>query len=325
MGDLRVAVVGAGEMGGNHARVYAGMKGVELVGVLDADPDRAAAVAAAQGCEVLDDLDAVTARCDAASVAVPSPVHAAMAEPLLRAGLPCLIEKPFVTSEADAAAVMAAAEAGGAAILVGHIERFNPAVGQLRTILSAGHELLAVDARRMSAVSGRITDVDVVTDLMVHDIDIVLDLFGEPVVDVVARSARGASTSGQDLVTAVLTFASGGIATLTASRITQNSVRSLQVTTDQRFFSIDYPSQELLIYRQGRVGVLPASADDEKRYVLDVGTERVLVRRVEPLAVELTHFVEVARGVATPRVSADDALAAMRLVWSIHASIGEVV
>lgn len=324
MDDLRVAVVGAGEMGGNHARVLAGIKGVELVGVVDADPDRARAVAAAHGCAVLDGLDAVIDGCDAASVAVPSSAHASTAEPLLRAGLHCLIEKPFVTSEDEASMVMAAAEAGAATILVGHIERFNPAVGQLRTILGDGHEVLAVDARRMSAVSGRITDVDVVTDLMVHDIDIVLDLFGEPVVDVVARSARGASTSGQDLVTAVLTFASGGIATLTASRITQNSVRSLQVTTDQRFFSIDYPSQELLIYRQGRVGVLPSDATDEKRYVLDVGTERVLVRRVEPLAVELAHFVEVARGQAAPRVSAEDALAAMRLVWSIQASIGEV-
>lgn len=324
MGDLRVAVVGAGEMGANHARVLSTLKGVELVGVLEADPARAAAIAALHGCDVLEDLDAVIDQCDAASIAVPSSAHASTAAPLLQAGIHCLIEKPFVTSEPEAAAVMDAATAGGARILVGHIERFNPAVVQLREILDEGHEVLAVDARRMSAVSSRVTDVDVVTDLMVHDLDIVLDLFRSPVVDVVARSARGAATAGQDLVTAVLTFATGGIATLTASRITQNTVRSLQVTTDQRFFTIDYPSQELLIYRQGRVGLLPAHDVDDQRYVLDVGTERVLVRRVEPLAVELAHFVEVARGTSPPRVSADDALAALRLVWQIQASIQEV-
>ncbi|MEO6317251.1 MAG: Gfo/Idh/MocA family oxidoreductase [Acidimicrobiales bacterium] len=321
MDELKVAVVGAGEMGANHARVLAATKGVQLVGVLDASDARAEAISALHGCDVLRSLDDVLARADAATVAVPSSAHATTATPLLRGGLPCMIEKPFVTSEDEAAMVMAAAEAGSAAVLVGHIERFNPAVGQLRTILSGSHEVLAVDARRMSAVSGRITDVDVVTDLMVHDIDIVLDLVRQPVVDVVARCARGNATSGQDFVTAVLTFAGGAIASLTASRITQNTVRTLQVTTDQRFFTVDYPSQELLIYRQGRLGVVPAETTDEERYVLDVGTERVSVRRVEPLAVELAHFVDVARGLAPPRVSADDALAAMRLVWTIQASL----
>jgi predicted dehydrogenase len=321
MDDLRIAVVGAGEMGANHARVLASTKGVTLAGVLDSSDERAAAVAALHGCDVLGSLEEVAERADAATIVVPSAAHAATAAPLLRAGLPCLVEKPFVTSEDDAAMVMAAAEAGSAAILVGHIERFNPAVSQLRAILSGGHEVLAVDARRMSAVSGRITDVDVVTDLMVHDLDIVLDLFREPVVDVVARSARGVATSGQDFVTAVLTFAGGGIATLTASRITQNTVRALQVTTDQRFLPVDYSSQELLIFRQGRLGVVPTETVDDPRYVLDVGTERVFVRRVEPLAAELAHFADVVRGLVPPLVTADDALAAMRLVWRIQAAI----
>lgn len=321
MADVRIAVVGAGEMGANHARILAGTKGVQLVGVLDTVPARSAAVAAVHGCSALRSLAEVAEVAEAATVAVPSSAHAATAEPLLRAGVHCMIEKPFVTSEAEATVVLEAAAAGGARILVGHVERFNPAVSQLRQILVQDHQIIAVDARRMSAVSRRITDVDVVSDLMVHDLDIVLDLFGEPVVDVVARAARGAGVSGTDFVTALLRFAGGGMAVLTASRVTQNTVRSLQVTTDQRFLTVDYPNQELLIYRQGRIGVLAPAATDPSPYVLDVGTERVFIRRVEPLAVELAHFVEVVRGTAAPLVSAEHALAAMRLVWRIQEEV----
>jgi predicted dehydrogenase len=316
MGDVRVALIGAGGMGFNHARVLATTKGVRFVGVLDPDSERASAVAETFGCRVLEDLDEVVAAADAASIVVPSAMHAEIALSLLRAGLHCLIEKPFVTREADGLAVIEAAASTGARVLVGHIERFNPAVQQLHEILRAEHRVAAFDARRMSAVSGRVTDVDVVTDLMVHDLDIVMDLVGEPIVDLVARAPRGTARSG-DYVAVLATFATGALAAFTASRITQNQVRELQVTTDSRFLSVDYPNQELLIYRQGRIGNLHGR-DDASRYVLDVATERVFVRRVEPLVAEVAHFVDVCRGVAEPRVTAEHSLDVMRVVWKIH-------
>jgi predicted dehydrogenase len=316
---VRVAVVGVGEMGANHARVYSQLKGAELVAVVDADLGRAREVAALHGCRAwasIDELEDV----DGASIAVPSSMHAEVGTALLGRGVHCIVEKPLATSEAEAVALLDAAAASEARLLVGHIERFNPAVDQLRRVLGDDHEILAVDARRMSAVSSRITDVDVVIDLMIHDIEIVLDLMGEAVVDITARGVHRAGARGEDFVTALLTFESGALASFTASRVTQNQVRELQVTTGQRFFTIDYPAQELLIYRQGRIGSLGGESPNDGRYVLDVGTERVFVRRTEPLAVELAHFLDVVQG-AAPIVSGERALAALRVAWAIQEQV----
>ncbi|MEY2398567.1 MAG: hypothetical protein QOJ00_1741 [Actinomycetota bacterium] len=306
-------------MGTNHARVLSAAKGAVLAGVYDPNAARAKAVAKAFDCPVLTSLDEVIDAADAASVVVPSSVHAEVAVPLLEAGLHCLIEKPFVTTEADGIAVLTAAASSGAQVLVGHIERFNPAVRQLREILAAEHDVLAVDARRMSAVSSRITDVDVVTDLMVHDLDIAVDLVRRPIVDVVARAVRGAE-GGDDYVSVLVTFDGGALATFTASRITQNRVRELQVTTDSRFFTVNYPSQELLIYRQGHISEIDTEGSPSG-YRLDVGTERVLIPQVEPLVAEISHFLDVARGRTIPEVSGEHALEVMRLVWGIHVAL----
>jgi predicted dehydrogenase len=324
MTDVRVAVVGVGEMGANHARVYAGLKGADLVAVVDADAGRASAVAAQHGCRAASSVSELVGQVDAVSVAVPSSLHAEVACELLDAGIHCLVEKPLASTEADAQAILAAAERGGARLLVGHIERFNPAVEQLQRILRLDHEVLALDARRMSAVSARVTDVDVVVDLMIHDLDIVLGLVDDEVVDIVARGVHGAGRTGGDYVTAVLSFAGGAVASLTASRITQNQVRELQVTTDQRFFTVDYPAQELLIYRQGRIGGVDGADPADGRYVLDVGTERVFVRRTEPLALELAHLLEVARG-AEPRISGAHALRALQTAWAIQEQVAGVI
>src|SRR5213076_2407060 len=161
---------------------------------------------ARHGCMALTDVAELVGLVDAASVAVSSSRHAEVGCLLLEAGVPCLIEKPLATNEADGLALIQAAEERGLPLLVGHIERFNPAVDQLREILRDDHDVLAVDARRMSAVSSRITDVDVVADLMVHDLDIVLDLLGAAPVDVVARGAASDGGSGENYVIAVLTF-----------------------------------------------------------------------------------------------------------------------
>ena len=210
----------------------------------------------------------------------------------------------------------------GCADMVGHIEQFNPAVEQLARILGAGDAPLAFDARRMSAVSARITDVDVVADLMIHDLEIVLSLARSELVDVTARGVGHGPGGALAYVTALLTFADGAVASLTASRVTQNKVRQLEVTTPDRLFQVDYSGQELNIFRQGTVGDLTGDGFDDGQYVLDVGTERVFVRRAEPLAVELAHFAACIRGEEEPRVPGERAARAIEVADAISAAAG---
>jgi predicted dehydrogenase len=311
---VRVAVVGAGSMGANHARVYSNLKGIELVGVYDTEIDRARSLAEQHGVEVFDTVAAVAAAVDAASVAVSSSAHLDMGLALLDNGVHILMEKPLATTAADARQLVAAADEAGLILTVGHIEQFNPAVEQLSRILAAGDAPVAFDAHRMSAVSARVVDVDVVADLMIHDLEIVLSLARSELVDVTARGVRGGPAGSLCYVTALLTFADGSVATLTASRVTQNKVRQLHVTTPERFYAVDYSAQELQIYRQGRVGDLSGGDTfTDGQYVLDVGTERVFVRQTEPLAAELAHFADCVRGDDTIRVTGERAARAVEL------------
>lgn len=312
---VRVGVVGAGKMGSHHLRIYAGLKGVELAGVVDADRERAQQAAARHGCRVFASAQEMAGEIDAASIAVPSTLHADIAGPLLEQGVHCLVEKPLATTEADCEALIAAAESGGAVLLVGHVERFNPVVRQLGEILD-GSLVQAIDVRRMSALSARITDVDVVADLMVHDIDVVLSLLGTDVTGVFAQGVTAPGGGPPGYVTATLQFAGGSMATLTASRITHNKIRELNVTAELGFITASYITQELLIHSQARTsGTAAAGASS---YVLDLSIERVLIRPEEPLDVEIRHFVDAVRGVVPPLVSGEDALNAMRFVWEIQ-------
>ncbi len=313
---VRVGVIGAGRMGANHLRLYAGLKGVELIGVVDADADRARAAAALHGCRVFGSAQEMAGEIDAASVAVPSSLHGDVAGLLLEQGVHCLVEKPLATTESECEALIRAADSSGAVLLVGHVERFNPVVRQLGEILR-GNVVHAIDVRRMSALSARITDVDVVADLMIHDIDIVLSLLGTDVTDVFANGVGGGGDAGCDYVTATLMFAGGAMATLTASRITHNKIRELNVTADVGFITASFLNQELLIHSQARTSG-SVGADGGTNYVLDLATERVLIRPEEPLDVEIRHFVETVRHGMAPLVSGRDALNAMRYVWEIQ-------
>ena len=175
----------------------------------------------------------------------------------------------------------------------------------------------AIDVRRMSALSARITDVDVVADLMIHDIDVVLSLMGTDVTGVSAHAVRSPGGSGHDYVTATLVFESGSMASLTASRITHNKIRELNVTADIGYITASYLTQELLIHSQARTSGRGGGRSGPS-YVLDLAIERVLIRPGEPLDLEIRHFVDaVANGIA-PLVSGQDALNAMRFVWKIQ-------
>jgi len=289
--SVSVAVIGAGHMGKNHARCLASMKDVHLVAVVDSDEESRHSVATAFECSAVASIDKLP-QIDAAVVAVPSALHDSIGCALMERGIHCLIEKPLALDAEGARRLIDTSNQTNKILQVGHVERFNPAVRQLQELLD-GEQILVANARRMSAFSSRVHDIDVVMDLMVHDLDVMLFLMGEDVEEVVARGIDG--PHGSDHVTALVGFQGGRMASLTASRITQNQIRRLEVTTEDRFFTVDYANQELLIFRQGRIG----GVGDQKfdgRYVLDVETRRVFVRRAEPLVAELEHFIRAVRG-----------------------------
>ncbi len=300
-------------MGRNHARCLAPMKGVDLIAVVDSDATRCHEVAATFECRPVTSISDLP-HVDAAIVAVPSASHAEVGCALMERGVHCLIEKPLALDRIQAMLLVDTADSANVVLQVGHIERFNPAVRQLKELLE-GESVLVTNARRMSAASGRVTDIDVVMDLMVHDLDIMLFLMGDSIDSIEARAVTG--PSGPDHVTALLSFQNGRLASLTASRITQNQIRQLEVTTKDRFFTVDYPNQELLIFRQGRIDVDGSDAS-EGRYALDVDTKRVFVRRTEPLVAELQHFLGVVRGTHDNEVDGREALRALDLVWAVQ-------
>jgi len=318
---IKVGVVGAGRMGSHHLRIYAGLKGVELVGVVDDRPDQAQQAAERYGCRVFASPEELAKEVDAATIAVPSSLHADVAGRMLEQGVHCLVEKPLAVTEAECVALIHAADSRGLVLLVGHIERFNPVVRQLGEILKGG-AVQAIDVRRMSALSARITDVDVVTDLMIHDIDVVLSLMGTDVTGVFAQGVRTHTESLHGYVTATLQFGSGSLASLTASRITHNKIREINVTADIGYVTASYLTQELLIHSQARTS--GGDGDGSARsYALDLAIERVLVRPEEPLGLEIRHFIDAVTNQTLPLVSGQDALNAMRFVWEIQGLLAQ--
>lgn len=315
---IRVAVVGAGMMGRHHLRIYNNLKGVELVGLVEQDQEKAEVAASQYGIEIFGSVEDLVGKVDAVSVASPSITHGEIGTFLLEKGVHCLIEKPLAVSEKQCLALIDAAKSTNVRLMVGHVERFNPAVQQLAAILDEGHKVHAIDVRRLSSTSGRIKDVDVVADLMVHDLDIVLSLVKKPIKELTAK-AVSTDGKGGDYVTALLSFDGGALATVTASRITQNKVRELSVTTDRGLIQIDYSAQALNIFRQGDLATerLPG---DFGNYHLDIMIERALVRNSEPLVLELEHFIDCVRTGSRPLVAGEDALEALRLVWLIQQS-----
>lgn len=315
---VRVGVIGAGTMGRNHLRVFDTLKNVELAGLYDPDTETARNLADQYGCVAFDSVEAAAEALDAVSICAPSSSHGTLGKLFLDAGCHCLIEKPLATSESDCRALIDAAARTNVKLLVGHIERFNPAVRQLSLMLAAsGQKIRAIDTRRLSSVSKRITDVDVVADLMVHDLDIVASLATGEVFVRGAAAVGAGPNRGADHVTALIELGDDAIASLTASRITHNTVREISVTTDVAVIEVDYVNQSVEVYWQDRIKPNEGPAAQFGEYLLDIAMERVQVRRTEPLQLELAHFIDIIRQDTDPLVSGEEALTALRLVWQI--------
>lgn len=321
MTRLRMAVIGVGHLGQHHARILAQQPDVELVGVVDANPDQARAVAAKLGTAPYEHFEHLLGRVDAVSVVTPTVHHHAVAAAFLRAGVPALVEKPVCRTLAEADDLIALAARARVPLQVGHIERFNPAFEELakRPIRPK-----FVEAERHGPFTGRSIDIGAVLDLMIHDLDLLLALVGGPVARV---SAVGAAVFGghEDMVNARLEFENGCVAHVTASRITRHPKRRLRVWAGEGYAGIDFVTRKLTLVQQSlelrehgiRAEQLDAAAKarlkDEVfgRYlqVLNLDADR----KFDQLTAELRHFIDCVRTGATPRVSGTDGREALAL------------
>jgi predicted dehydrogenase len=307
-GDLlRVGVVGVGHLGRHHARLLAGASGAKLVAVADVSGERAAAAAEAAGAEALTDYRAMIGKVDAVSIAVPTVDHLRVARELLEAGIHVLVEKPMTATLAEAEELLALADRAGRVLAVGHTERFNPAVAAAIPLISAPR---FIEVHRMSGFPDRSLDIDVVFDVMIHDLDIVLAI---DTTDVVSVDAVGVPVLSHkvDIANARLKFASGCTVNLTASRISRDRVRKVRFFQRDSYVSVDYGEQELEAYR-----IVPRAG---QRPAIEGGA--VPVAKGEPLGRELQDFVDAIREGRPPRVTGRDGYRALVLATRVAEAI----
>lgn len=322
--NIKVAVIGAGMMGKNHMKTYKSLNGVELIGVYDIFPEAAKAAAETFGIRAFSSMEEVAENVEAVSVVTTSVTHADVGEFFLNKGIHCMMEKPLACTEEECQRLISAAAKNNVVLLVGHIERFNPAVEQMGKLLSDTSKIRSLTAQRMSAASGRITDVDVSMDLMIHDVEVIQSLVKSPVVNIQAASVKTKeSPMGKDYITALLEFENGATANITASRITQARVRTLTVTTDTNYIDMDFINQSINVHSQGRMPyVNPENIPEWMNYGLKGSVEQLFIPTNQPLSAELNHFLSCVRGEATPRISGQNALDALRVIWKIQEKLG---
>ncbi|HZZ42926.1 MAG TPA: Gfo/Idh/MocA family oxidoreductase [Tepidisphaeraceae bacterium] len=325
---IPVAVVGCGRMGRLHARVYSQLPGVRLVGVYDANPEAAQAAAEEYKTTVVSNLNDLIGQVRAVSIAAPTQFHATLAEPFLKAGIGCLIEKPLAKDTAECRRIVEWARQSGAAVQVGHIERFNPVVRAMSRLEITPR---FIEVTRVSPLTFRSIDVGVVLDIMIHDIDIVLNLARSPVERV---DATGVSVIGgvEDVCSARLTFANGCVANLTASRLALKTERRLRVFSSDAYVSIDYQKKYGIVAR--RSGNLDAIRDavakirsgeiedlSDLNYHDLVQIEELQIDDAEPIRAEIESFIQSIRTGSRPIVTAEDGLAAVETAERIIAAI----
>jgi predicted dehydrogenase len=305
---IRVAVIGAGEFGRNHARVYREIPGADLVGIYDKSAKRTAEVAAEFQAQIFRGLDELRGRVDAVSVAVPTVDHAAVGCRLMELGLDVLVEKPMATNLAEADALLDAAMKFQRILQVGHVERFNPAVLAVEPIVD--HPLF-FEVHRLGVFTPRSLDVDVIYDVMIHDIDILLALVKQQVTEVKAVGIP-VLTDKVDIAHARLEFAGGAVANVTASRVSTERVRKMRFFQQHEYISLDYARRDAL-----RVGVKTPGPQPE------FGFEKLPASAVEPLHAELEAFIEAVRTRRQPRTSGSAGRAALEVAERVMASIQE--
>jgi predicted dehydrogenase len=314
---LRAAVIGLGSMGANHARVFSDMDGVELVGVVDSDPARVAKAVGGRGVRGFFDTGTMLreARPQLVSIVVPTQLHESVALQVIAAGANLLVEKPIAATVESAQRIAKAAESAGVLLTVGHIERFNPAVRELKERLLAGQggRVLQIRARRVGPFPHRIRDVGVIHDLAPHDIDIMRYLLDDDVNRVFAEARRHINTDNEDLFAGMLRFTGGAFGVLDINWLTPMKERSLTVLCEKGMFVVDYAAQSLAFYENyaatAREGAIAS--------VTEGPMTRYPIANREPLRVELESFRDSVLAGAPPAVTAHDGMVALAVAEAL--------
>lgn len=315
---LRMGIIGVGHMGSYHLNVVSSLPTHELVGIYDARFEQAVEKAEQFGTRAFRSHSELIDACEAVTIAVPTHLHYEIAKLALEAEKHVLVEKPITLDIAQAEELIALAESKNRILQVGHVERFNGAVMALGNIVT---EPLLIQTRRLNPFTGRILDTGVVLDLLIHDIDIVVNLVGKPVVK---HSALGNCITGkhEDIAVIELQFEGGCIATLTASRLSQYKERALTVMQRNNFLILNYGTQEIEIHRQGNSVTI--TAPDEIKYSQESIVERVFIHKDNPLKSEHVHFYRCILGEEPPMVSGHADLATLRIALdSVRQITGE--
>jgi predicted dehydrogenase len=305
---VRAAVVGVGYLGAFHAEKYANLPGVELVGVVDVNPTRAGEIARAVGAPALASVEDLFGRVDCASIAVPTPAHYEVAAALLEHGVDVLVEKPITTTLDEGRRLVALAAERARILQVGHLERFNPAIRSLAGILT---EPRFIECHRLAPFTERGTEVDVILDLMIHDLDVILSVINSPLERVEAVGVPVLSETA-DIANARLRFGSGAIANVTASRVAMKRERKIRFFQADTYVAVDYGDRSIRIYRRipGTNGAQP-TIDASEQHFSDA----------DPLFAEIEAFVHAVRTRTTPLVDGVTAVRAMEVAERIRAAL----
>jgi predicted dehydrogenase len=305
---LRVAVIGAGYLGRFHALIYSQMTDVDLIGVVDPNIERVQAVAAEAGCAPFARAADLPERVDAVSIVAPTTVHLEVAAPFLRRGIHTMLEKPIAATSAEGEEIVRLAEQSGAILQIGHLERFNAGIMALAQRIS---EPRYMEAQRMGGFTERATDVDVISDLMIHDIDIILSLVGSPIRQVAAIGTP-VLTPHIDIASARLEFENGAVANVVASRVSEKKTRRIRVFQPTGYLSLNFVDQTIDI-------AYPEVAPGRERP--RIHRERIEVEPVKPLDRELEAFVECVRTSRAPLVDGRVGLEALGVALEVQSSI----
>ncbi|VAX07429.1 Oxidoreductase, Gfo/Idh/MocA family [hydrothermal vent metagenome] len=306
----RVGVVGVGYLGRFHALIYSRMQNVELVGVVDTDAEAANKVATECGCESFNNIQGLLGKIDAVSIVVPTTAHLEVARPFLRQGIHMLLEKPITTTSAEGHELVQLADQAGAVLQIGHLERFNAGVMALADRISKPR---FIEAHRMGEFVARATDVDVVSDLMIHDIDIILSLVDSEITSIAAVGTR-VLTSHIDIANARLEFASGAVANVIASRVSEKKLRRIRVFEENLYQSLDFIEQ--------RIETAYTKADPDSEWP-EIVVEKMDVKPVKPLDRELAAFIDCINSGEAPLVSGRVGLAALEVALQVKEKIGQ--
>ncbi len=306
---LKVAVIGVGYLGRIHAKIYKGMADVDLVAVCDIDSDAVHSVAGEFACDAYTDANVLVDEVDAVSIVVPTSFHYQVAAPFLENGVDMMLEKPLASDVEQSRQLVELAESKGVILQVGHLERFNAGVMKLAEMCD---DPRFIEVHRLGTFVERATDVDVVTDLMIHDIDIVLSLVNSELKSVRA-TGTAVVTNHVDIANARLEFENGAVANVTASRVSRNQFRRIRVFSSACYLGLNFADQQVEEVRPGKI---PSGA----RFP-ELISRQIEIKPQKPLDAELEHFVDCVRRRTPPLVSGRDGLLAVDVASRVHQSM----